>query len=214
MADAVHFATWDDQADPTKASGFNGFPAPFCALTSGPATFPAIVPYTQIIEWFWRIIGWQIAAANITAGASSVGTGAMAGSGVTRELELVQQISLPFSSALGASLTLFDTFGPQTPPVIALDAGNFYPSIQIRGSRSDGANNIQFDSISANLPAVVGSFNATVAGIIVPVFYNGAGTFAASQLDFTPNGYWPYAAASGSPIYNTTTGVQLQDPQN
>jgi hypothetical protein len=42
----------------------------------------------------------------------------------------------------------------------------------------------------------------------------GVMSVTATQFDLDPVEFWPYAAKDASPLYNTTTGAQLQSPLN
>jgi hypothetical protein len=67
---------------------------------------------------------------------------------------------------------------------------------------------------TGNLTVSIDGFNFTL-----PWSEQNAGspstfTYQHSMLDFTPASYWAFEALDASPIYDTTTGAQLQDPRN
>lgn len=143
----------------------------------------------------------------------------------------------------GAGLTLFggNRIDPFPSPVIYKDfvptPPEFYIDVVISGAiglriGSPGDPNfeqaiVEFDTNQAVLEGntgepITGTINATVDGQTVPLYYwlstfhVGAGipTASISSMDFSITEYWPYAALDASPIYDTATGAQLQDPTN
>lgn len=85
-----------------------------------------------------------------------------------------------------------------------------------------GTAEVRFAYNPANLSAATGgTMTITIDGYSVTLYYSvilgssaGSATFNPGAIAFDPVEYWPYAAADTSPIYNTSTGAQLQDPRN
>lgn len=131
--------------------------------------------------------------------------------------------------ALGAaSLTLF-LDGVSRAPVIHFDGISYYPAMGIAGTLTvdDGAGNSITLTFSSDSGAIGGTPDGTITGTVdgfdIPIHYRttitgAGGTFTFTTFDVSPttssDSYWAYAAADTSPIYDTSTGAQLQSPLN
>lgn len=109
-------------------------------------------------------------------------------------------------------------------PAIFYNSGALKPAlvIDISVDVNDSLGNrykLRLCSSSDIIPAPDGSIVATVDGENVTLFYKveintGITSATFTQLDLTITEFFPYAATDGSPVWNTTTGVQLQDENN
>jgi hypothetical protein len=70
------------------------------------------------------------------------------------------------------------------------------------------------DRSSTGFPADWSSCGSLVidSTLTVTLFKHHAGTTLSGNITLDPLEYWPYSARDSSPIYNTSTGAQLQDP--
>lgn len=98
------------------------------------------------------------------------------------------------------------------------NAGNLYPYLNVVATIF---NNTLAESVALVSLSSGGAFalNGTIDTIEFPLYVTIDGTpqptYTVSNFDLTPVEWWPYAALSdGSPIYDTSTGAQLQDPRN
>lgn len=216
MADAVHFLTYDDEATPANASRCNGFPAPFSIGTPA-AIYPISVAFTKIIKWFWRVKNWRLTT-DLSVDGDVISGGAVTCSiifGAARELDLVQPQSLVFQAASGVFLFNFEFFGEAGPtPGITFSAPNYKPSIQFTG---DADTRVTFATNPTGLGTPDGTIVMLIDGEACNLYYFilfGGTVVTCTNFSLDPVLFWPYAAADTTPIYNTTTGAQLQDPRN
>lgn len=241
MADTVRFMTWNDTVTPANSSGANGFPTPFIA---GGGSFPyaTAMTFDEAIKLFWRVKEWSLStdgAVTASGITTTLPNGVLTGGAVqdggfvmTSEIQHVNQaLSGPgvqctkdATSANGDSHASFGFFidGVTNAPVVHTTGGNFYPPFFVGGvTRTASGEPIAADLAVTNDPGGTpkGSITATIDGIPFTLYYDyvldpGA-SFTLTHFDLTPASYWPYAAlADGTPIYNTSTGAQLQAPTN
>lgn len=233
MADAVHYLC-DNPAVPSDASGCDGFPFQLNA-GSGP-NYPLGISIQDLAKWWYRVKNWSVTSTwtATTGGVTSTFGYAIGPSGrnAIRELDLIGPTTLPqhnfgfASSGNGqVNLSLFDTFPSVAPSYAYANAGIYNPflscnetSIQPNVFSPDNSISFSFNPDDFGLVPPTGSFTAVVDGNNVTCYYLVStvppDSFSVGTLIFTPIEYWPYAAADGSPIYNTVTGAQLQDPRN
>lgn len=234
MADRVRFLTWNDTVTPAKSSGGNGFPAPFNA-TAAVDVYNTQVTLADCLKWYWRVKEWKVTADLLVTGPGGTafivsGQTATVVLGPATELDMIQQGNHWLHNAMAsggtnpagathAALLLFGNGAVSPEPAIKFDAPNHFPWLEVNaivGTIIDGY--VQFDSIQANVSPPDGSITAIVDGYAVTLYYQShldpGTTLTGSSLVFTPVSYWPYAAADGTPIYDSATGAELQDPRN
>lgn len=233
MADPVHFATVEDTVTPAQSSGFSGFPAPLITSPGVPDPslfFPVAMPFTECIEKFWRIKKWAVATDFVQTAGAQVATFLSqtmnGGSTATRENELVLQgqyiacgLPVDVNGTVG-DVGAFELFRFPPSPGIYTTGGDLYPAINIGSNLDvdDGINKIRVN-LSQDPTGAAGSITATVDGHNVTLYHRpevqtGDGAYSITFMDFTPVEWWPYAAEDASPIYDTATGAQLQNPRN
>lgn len=219
MADAVHFASTENGGPNLGSSGWNGFPTPYNDGTKDAAQFVIIVSFDDLIKWYWRSAKWTLTTDLVltpTGGSPFSVASGQGGLVVATELDLVQQNSI--NSAVGNfNLRLFDTDGTGLifTPSIAQIGTDLKPSAEINAAIAPGASSFVFSTRSDVIPTPDGTLTANIDGNPIPLFYTATGgTLSGSQVDWTISEYHAYAASDGSPIYDTTTGAQLQDPRN
>jgi hypothetical protein len=223
MSDRVPFGTNEDTATPANSSGFNGFPFPYTPGGSGD-DFPIAVPLADCIEIYWRIKNWNISTDIIVTDSSPTppdtypmqsGDMTPSASNATRELDLIFSIDHQFQEPTGAWSIPFGVIPP-----INESGETFYPAIVLSASLGGPFAVVSFNPSVVGFPFVAaGSFTGSVKGLPITVymFLNSSISglsITGSFLDITPIEWWPYAAKDGSPIYDTSTGAQLQDPRN
>lgn len=226
MADAVHFGTWDDQADTTKSSGFNGFTAPFKDQSASVGNvYNNIVSFAQTIKLFWRVRRWTVTSGSLSFFLGGFSTtilapGVIGGPAAAREIDLIQQGIAYRLVDDEPRFTLF-IFDGALRPNIKLDGTDLRPAIEAGGiiNESNGSDSVLIHyTQDASAITPTGSFTITLDGIVVTIYYEatlaGDGAFTFDNLVVDPVEFWPYAATDGSPIFNTTTGAQLQDENN
>lgn len=207
MADAVHFLTYDDQATPANASGCNGFSFPYDYTTPASDAYPVTTSYRDAIKWYWRVKKWTLVS-NLTIDGDLFTGGVATDSGVTRELDLIFPVSKDNTLASGDF-----GFNLHFYPSVNFDGSDYRPGLFVAGSYVT----ITFNTAPSALPGIPdGSFTINIDGQSTLMHYTNPSTLTitCTQFDFTPSEFWPYAAVDSSPIYNTTTGAQLQDPRN
>lgn len=238
MADRVRFLTRNDTVTPANSSGANGFSFP---SYTGPGAEDEL-PFTiealtleEAIRWRWRVKNWEVTT-DFQAGDLALPSGDMTPTSIEREEDLIGITHNAFEVVGGGEeSTAFVTlwlFGP--PPEsypfsigsVSRSGSDYRPFVQISGAiipfGSEFSEDLSFhtDPAAIDLFAPVqGEITALIDGKEIPLYYSQnfigeAPVFTITQLEFTPVEFWPYAAAGGSPIYNTTTGAQLQDPRN
>lgn len=234
MADDVHFLGSAGTSTVTVVG--NGFPLQFVTRADAdiPERFPTVsaVVFGDIIEMFWRIKEWTLTNDfNVSEGAFSTtlpdGAIPLFPGLVIRENELTTAANLLFFRPASGSVSdlfvdLFTTDGLSVGGFgIAFDDPNYYPALRVHGTLVAGSSAIEFDTLPlAMLPDTTLS---TLAAVILGQTFIlnirdddplGTGSFTHSTFILTPSKYWPYAASDGTPIWNTGTGVQLQDENN
>lgn len=226
MSDNVRFGTINDTATPANSSGFNGFPFPYDGSgTTGPGTpAPVGMDFKEAMKMWWRIKTFSFSStwSMVVAGTTYTFTsGNMSGAtSRTTELDMTQ----------AANDLRFDTIGTQacqfqlTTPFINTskdEAGTIYPTftfaINLITPSGIGTPYILFSTQDTG--GSIGNFNADFDGLTLTIYYyfpSGApDSFSVGNMLIEAVEYWPYAALSdGSPIYNTSTGAQLQSPTN
>lgn len=230
MGDAVHWATTAPAS--LTATGWSGFPFPTPAGSDADHPVDLSVP-DDCARWWWRIKNWKVTStwtATFGSTVASFPNGTMDNStNAGRELDLEQPSLLAnhyfvkSNANSGVALSLFTILGAPAPcfknggvrsPAMALTS----PSGPTLTRLFDGGFFVQFDFNPANLLAVTGSFTGVVDGQNVTIYYDATTSaptsFSVGSMVFEADGYWPYAAADLSPIWDTVTGVQLQSERN
>jgi len=219
MADRIPFATVNDSVVPARSSGFNGFPFPF-ASGSSPDN-PIVVNYLDCIKWWWRVKNWTIstdlqevdnASATWTLDNGTMNPGPR---NSTREFNLIAPTEHSFgigdSTTNGFSMAFMGAIGSQ----IILNAGQYYPDITGNGFVGPNPTDGQVQIFLGSVPGFP-EISGTIDGYTIPIAYdattNPPSSYVFTTFVMTPVEYWPYAATNGSPIYNTSTGAQLQSP--
>lgn len=229
MADAVHFLTVNDTVTPANSSGCNGFPTPYVdydALTAPEKEYyPELNAFTDLIKWYWRVKNWTVAT-DLTVDGNALAGGTLAiVSGASRERDLLYpDQALVFNLANGFFDLTFAFFVAPTltsiPAIGREAAGDLRLGLQFYGTYDDGAgNSVDFSSVATAVSPVTDSIiiNLDNGAQLYALNYKIiAGTPAVVNTFFLldPVLFWPYAALDTTPIYNTTTGAQLQDPRN
>lgn len=244
MADAVHYlCATDSSMPPVTATGCTGWPF-LLSYTSPTDDYPIIVPEEEstntsasIARWFYRVKKWKIStdftvtdSATPTPNVYSLTSGTLPNGFVnnpTRELDTIMAMStgnnqfreygFPYtvngtSFAQTGQIDIVSSLnaGPSVAPII-VSGSDFYPYLFL---------DVTLDSInlSFNDPAATDSVSGSIDGIPITIqIFDASGgldTYSITQFDITPEEYWPYAAADGSPIYDTSSGAVLQNPQN
>lgn len=227
MSDAVHFATRNDTMTPANSSGFNGFAYPFTTGSTGAGTAnPLNMTFPEAVKHWWRVRNyavsavtpWTLTSAGITYTFSGGNLSVI--TGPSRELDFLNQ-----RNQLWGETTATESAGLS----FVLDPSLFFPTGYIRGagttlwpaliisgniSNPFGTSFVNFGNFQTS-----GSFNVSIDGMSFTTGYDSTSvlpgdSFTVGDLVFTAIEYWPYAAADGSAIYDTTTGVALQNPRN
>lgn len=235
MSDSVHYLTYEDTGTPANSSGCNGFPVPFNA--GGVANvYDTQVTLKDCVKWQFRVKEWELVtdfsvtgpAGNAFIVSPQTTTSPI---GPFTELDMFQLGSRKVHDALAnggtnvasgtnAAIFLFGEMATTVPmPAIKFSSPNYFPWIRLVADVATVANgDVQFDSVQSVVSPPDGSITATIDGYNVTLYYKSSlapgYTFTATQLNFTPKTYWPYKGANGNPIYNTSTGAQLQNPRN
>lgn len=172
---------------------------------------------------------------SITTGDMSGGQLNAAGSSMTSEIQHVARgANGPRTSGTwtasgdatgNASLNIFID-GVNDCPAIYFDGTNYLPAFAITGSivvDDLGGNSIQvnFSTDPGSVGGTPdGNFPATFYGLTVTMYYksnaSGDGAFVFSTLVISPStstdSYWAYSNLQGLPIYDSETGVILNNP--
>jgi hypothetical protein len=243
MADSVHYLCRVDPAvSPTTESGCTGFPFLFGYGSLGVA-YPIAVPleestntHASIARWFYRVRKWNIStdfsvtdSSTPTPNVWTLDNGDLldpvSGSNPTTELDTIlyagalhsQRIyNFQFTENGGPLLEVgeIDIVTPNLIPSIApviVSGSDHYPSLVM---------SIILDKITiTTIPTgATTSISGSIDGLPLTIYLEdtsgGSDTYTFGSFDLTPSEFWPYAAADGSPIYDTTTGAVLQDPRN
>lgn len=238
MSVRVIFGTHEDTGTPANSSGFNGFTFPFNYVVPN-VEFPLGTTYQNVKKWWSRVRGWTPTTDLQASAGPYLITFPSTEQTLTdtdestvrflavRDLIFSPDINTPASppdETSGRTDLLFTRLADQQ-DAIRKDSGLFYLQLKISGSfrivDNTGGNGVDaaWSTDAADLPgAPTGMITGTLDGVGVTVYYwstvGGDGAFSITTLDFLPTLFWPYAAADASPIYNTTTGAQLQDPRN
>jgi len=227
MSDRVRFGTWNDTVTPASSSGFNGFilPRPDVATVSDDPKFT--MTFAEVIEFVWRVkkfrwkcsVTWQIDVTPNREYYSIVYDQTLARNRTT-ESSLPNTFSYDLLTNTPA-VTVNVTFEDGSPP------SSFADTLSISGS-VDFALDTEDWTFSFDWGARVASTDPTPGTVVGSMSFLG-GTYdlygptialpTAHDIAFTASSfevveYWPYAALDASPIYNTTTGAQLQSPLN
>lgn len=212
---------------------FNG--APRLPQTTGAGdTYPVTLSVGAFIEWYWRIKNYSLVsdafAADGVGGVNTFNNAPLVDFNSTNERNLILN-PVPFSfgigsvAPLGGTFVLFGEFtDPSTFKYLQPTGSTYQPALAIVGTLdiNDGGTNDATITITSDRSLFTGvtytSFNGSIAGVTVPLYYfgeaHGSGSFGISSFVLTPCEYRPYAANDATPIYDTSTGTQLQDPRN
>lgn len=230
MSDNVRFLTVNDTVTPANSSGANGFPSPFGTGPTGTGTQnPVKVSLSDAVKWWWRVKNWKLqpstwSVTDDTPNTFTLTTGDMIpGVGnATRELDLINPNAAAHNfgiSSASSQINLFidESVGGQ---IQDADFSHVWPELRLPTSfLGDSGKEIDFAFDQSILGTVTGHFAGSIDGYAVDIYYDASSThitsFTVGNMDFVPVEYWPYAALSdGSPIYNTSSGAQLQAPEN
>lgn len=220
MGDRVRFLTNTFTSPPSASSGGSGFPFP---INGGTVGGKIAVSFADCMKWWWRVKNWSLSTdLEIVDHASNVFTmpnGALTvgGPNATRELALINPVPHIFDAQDGVKtnfeLSLMGSAGTQ----IIRDSGSYYPDIVgggfVGNDPGQGILTFLFDfSGSPPAPTITGTIDGHNMDITYDTTSFPPASFTFSYFDLTPVEYWPYASASGSAIYNTSTGAQIQSP--
>lgn len=236
MSDIVRYVTrMDTSTPPTTETGFNGFPFLWKwgnpSIDPHPEFYPISMPLEEatntsasIARLHKRVKKWKLttdaAAADVGGGTHVLSSGTLTNSSFnpTRELENIQDPAGLHGDRSYSFTVLDNGISSNAGQLLIISTGSFYvdgtdyyPNLQLTISLT--VTNIRFRDSTGSDPFITGTFD----GIPVKVYYetvSGGNTFSMSQFDLVPVEFWPYAAADGSAIYDTTTGAVLQDPKN
>lgn len=176
--------------------------------------FSCNMPYENAKYAWWRVKNWAVSTdvASTTGGVTiNLASGTMDNNSLIlfpSELYLARRrdTARQYSKTSGPGGPMSFSYGG----FIINASGAYYPQFIISGT----AGNIQ---ISQDPTGSSGSFTGSLNGSSVPIYVtdNGADSYTASFLTIFPVEWWPHAArADGSPIWNSATGANLQDPTN
>jgi hypothetical protein len=238
----IGFANYSgDALDSSKFSGqFTPF---LLDKTLDAGAFPAGMALATVDKWFHRSRIWSLSTdAKVSGGGGSVafvqgdqapGACDAAGTAMANEkdhaavgaavlcnavADIVPAAGYTISGLL--AIALFRATG-YAAPAIYYDHTNYFPALQIGANLSldNGTNAAQLvlSSDPGTFSPPTGSIAATIDTETVTLYYkftsSGTGSMTLTHFDLTISSYWPYPAKDGSPIYDTTTGLQLQDPR-
>lgn len=221
MADNVHYFGYVNPIVPTASFGGTGFPFPLGYSTPSILNrFQFALPRevqnsaaASCAKWCLRQKVWML-----TTDASAGGVPLPAGPliefyGRTREWEIRQQAGEVIQQNSDATFTLsiFRILGGAI-PAIWKDGDDYRPSFHFGANMGNEDGGIAISTVESELidPSEA---TAVVDGVEMPVYYAGDGIFNFTFLTLTISEFWPYEFA-GSPIYDTATGLWLQDPRN
>lgn len=227
MSDRVRFGSWNDLITPSQSSGFNGFtyPSVFSQSTGAGTGYPVGVSLDKAIKWLWRVKEWTVAwSGSVTY---SPDTGTFTTTQLTRSpVTATTELALAVQGGLTQSHS--DAIAHQSATLLFSDAainddlaGLWFPFFNdISGfidadDPSEALLRFSFLTDGSHVDSAVGSFD----GEPITIYYFTSGTpgpdaYTVGTVTITPASFWPYAALDASPIYNTTTGAQLQSPLN
>lgn len=230
MSDSVRFLCNNDASVPA-GTGCNGFPFQYVPFTPPDDSHPVAVSFLDLIKWFWRVKLWslstdfQMTDSGGTTYSMTNGTIPQLAAMPTSELQL-----LIGSNLAATNQGLWDN--PQTNDEMQLQlfqdlsggrvlqsGTDLYPFINVVAIIEQGLSAQSFAQLisDSSFPFAV---TATIDGTPFPLYVSlsappDAATYSVSHFDITPVEYWPYAAmVGGTPIYNTSTGSQIQSPTN
>jgi hypothetical protein len=241
VADTVRFFTVNDTATPANSSGGKGFTTPYVTgQTPGSDTdWPMTTTFQECIKMWWRVKNWTFSST--WAISNGVNTGNLPSGTMTASTPPNTELDLADPTITERNFSLIGTAPASANQVyfnlnnsFINDGTNVYPKLsvgfkpystgpftvlQIGNDGNPAGAPVSFSFQSSDFSPATGSFMATVDGIFVEMFYDAFGTpgvdYTIGNMIFTPVEYWPYAADDdGSPVYNTTTGAQLQSPLN
>lgn len=219
MADRV---TWLTTQEPgTEVSGCNGFCFAYRYTTPTPSQ-PIVVPRSDCKKWYSRVKNWHLDtdAEVVDSDGNSWALGdADLGPGIdnpTTESQLVDFLKPRIFGNVDQSEAVMSLSLMEPPNYIYRDT-SLHPTIVMEAAVGPDISKGQL-LISANsTSAHDGTITGMIDGYDLTLYYAlvaPAMSFTLSSFVLTPVEYWPYAAKNGSPIYNTTTGAELQDPRN
>jgi hypothetical protein len=211
-------------SDKVKLGVGNGLvnrPDPYAAVPKADEKFPLQLTLGETVRWYWGVKRWEL-----TTDFKVVWSDSAAGD------TYLQTVELTGGDAGGRTgLTEDDLFfeandqgaGYRSPAI-----GEYYPAIYIFGLiRNNGTpDQLKFSSDPTdNGGSPTSSMTATIDGKNITLYLwidlslepfgnPGVMSVTATQFDLDPVEFWPYAAKDASPLYNTTTGAQLQSPLN
>jgi hypothetical protein len=216
MSDRVSFATTEDTITPANSSGFNGFPIPYITGSQG-AFNPYNFSFDNCIKMWWRIKNWTLTTdASVTKDGvtGSVVNGDLVPFGQpASEMGLIYAANNPFlNSSDGVwALALIGN--------IHYDTGTLYPSMSTDmhcdASGTGARLAVRFFSPDPTLGAATGSITGTILGQTKTIYYWTSGapdSFTFSTFVLEPVDWWPYKNTLGNPVWNTSTGAQINDP--
>lgn len=232
MSDNVRFLTTNDTVTPANSSGANGFPFPYGTGPTGTGTQnPVKVTLPDACKWWWRVKNWALQPSTWSVTDDEPATyGFAAGNmmpdidNATRELDLINTgfVHRFLLQGTGSQLSQVNLGVDEDFPLSIQDSDfiHVWPTLRlITTFLGAGGAEIDFSFDPSLLGTVTGHFAGSIDGYAVDIYYDASNShitsFTVGNMDFVPVEYWPYASLKdGSPIYNTSTGAQLQDPAN
>jgi len=192
----VAFATYEDTTDPTKSSGFSGFPFP-AKLNEhvGSLYHPKGVSFTTAIDWWWKVKTWTF---ETDIGTITLSPRYSPFTAVT-ELQYPVTPSAPqtyWEGTIGSGTDYDDVtfiiYAQSSPPPWALSqdgAGLFFPFIVITvtGNRFGFAGYV-IESFNA---ASIGTVPVTLAGETFNINQQ-SGITNCGFITISPASYWTY----------------------
>jgi hypothetical protein len=212
MGDRVAFGTFDENTSigiGGAKSAFNGLTLPIeynpQILIDEAHFFPVGFSLPVLIKMLWRIKKFRILGALSNFG--SLDFDAFSRSNynfepTSRERDISNAFSGSNEDDPGIEVFLTNSFFAAAHIVSNSDKTLFYPSFEINDS-------LGYD-VSGQSTTHSGDWNG------VFTFQRDYNNPNINPITFTmtPSEYWPFAAKDGSPIFDTETGEQLQDPRN
>jgi hypothetical protein len=224
MADEpLYFFTVEDDVDPTQDSGGNGFPFPF--FTGAQDVFPIPIAYDDCVEMYWRIKNWDIST-DIVFSLSGVDTPMTSGDMTPDPGNAQAWADLETAGGSLHTFTLNTTETTlQLSAPIKLDSGNYLPQIFMVTVLAANVGRVSFQStppsgIYVSAGTVTGSIIDFFTGNTYPItvylyVINGSGaTMTGSSFVLKPIEWWPYANSQGLPVWDSSTGAQLNPPRS
>lgn len=225
MSDRVRFGTTNDTVTPANSSGFNGFPFSPTVIATKSAGQWLDRTFAECIKIIWRIKKVRMII-------NSTWTEGTAPTRTYYTIAYNAVLDFPRSAAPHVSenaiwqspYAYFQFNSPDLPVTYTLEAGGSGSGTwpwEVSGTMkyvTDLAGFSFLVGFGTNRVSIDGTGGAAGSITIFGVSFNthGVGT----TIDPIMTGsmeveeYWPYAALDASPIYNTTTGAQLQSPLN